>query len=179
MADEVQITQSVIEAVGQKTGDANVEITQSVLEASGLHDNVADELVEVTQVALELAYCAVPRTPTSLLATASTGSSVDLSWAIASSDAEIRIERSTDGVVYAEIATVVAGSTAYADTTILYDVLYYYSIRHYLNAECGYSTYSNIASALATSIPLCEVIYTLEIDYGAGWIDKSDDLSFA
>ena len=26
---------------------------------------------------------------------------------------------------------------------------------------------------------LCDVIYTLEIDYGAGWVDKSDDLSFA
>lgn len=128
MADEVQITQSVLEAVGQKTGDANVEVTQVVFEAAGR--KTSGDYVEVTQLVLEAAYCAAPHAPTLLAAATNSGNTVILTWTNNSEDSEIRIERSLDEITWTQITTVVAGTTTYTDHPPDYNTVYYYRVRH-------------------------------------------------
>lgn len=55
------------------------------------------------------------------------------------------IERSTDGVSFAQLATPAANATAFSDTGLSRNKTYYYRVRAY-DAD-GNSGYSNTASA--------------------------------
>lgn len=75
------------------------------------------------------------RYPSGLSLTVISDTRIDLSWTN-NGDTDydgVSIERSTDGVTYAEIDTDVAGSTTYNDTTCTAGTLYYYRIRYYKN----------------------------------------------
>src|SRR5207244_13195144 len=84
--------------------------------------------------------------PSTLAATAISRSEIDLSWTDNSANEDgFRIERSTDGTNFAEIATVGPNVTTYADTGLTRNKQYYYRVRAYNSA--GTSAYSNVASA--------------------------------
>ena len=88
---------------------------------------------------------APPNAPSNLTATAVSASQINLAWMDNSiTETETKIERKI-GVngVYAEIATIGANVTSYADNGLSTDALYYYRVRA-INAA-GYSNYSNIA----------------------------------
>jgi regulation of enolase protein 1 (concanavalin A-like superfamily) len=86
-----------------------------------------------------------PDAPTGLTATAA-GTKIDLAWIDASSnEAGFTIERSSDGVSFAQIASVGANVTAYGDATAASGVAWTYRVRAFNNA--GVSAYSNTASA--------------------------------
>src|SRR5262249_34902726 len=83
-----------------------------------------------------------PTAPSGLSATAVSSSQINLIWADNSSDESgFQIERSTDGVNYAQVATAGANITSYSNTGLSASTLYYYRVRAYNSG--GSSTYSN------------------------------------
>lgn len=87
-----------------------------------------------------------PAAASSLVATALSGTRIDLTWSDDSTGEDgFSIERKTGiGGTYAEITTVAANAEAYSDTTVAENTTYYYRIRAFVGAV--YSGYSNVAS---------------------------------
>ncbi|MEQ1758998.1 MAG: fibronectin type III domain-containing protein, partial [Vicinamibacterales bacterium] len=82
--------------------------------------------------------------PSGLTASAPTLSAVELTWTDATTgELSIRIEKSTAGGPYVEIATLAANSTTYTDTAVVAETAYSYRARA-ANAG-GFSVYSNLA----------------------------------
>lgn len=93
-----------------------------------------------------------PDPPSNLVATAVTCHQIDLTWQDNSNnEASFRIERSSDGVNYAEIDSVAADITYYSDTTVAENSTYYYRVR--ARNSAGDSPYSNVDSA---TTPICQ-----------------------
>jgi predicted phage tail protein len=87
-----------------------------------------------------------PTAPTNLTATAVSRSQINLTWTDNSSnETGFKIERSTNGTSFTQIATVGAGVTSYASTGLQKNRTYYYRVRATNGA--GDSAYSNVASA--------------------------------
>ncbi|MEH6343634.1 MAG: S8 family serine peptidase [Bermanella sp.] len=75
----------------------------------------------------------------------STANQIEVSWTDNSeSETGFQIERSLDGVTYAQIATVAMDETSYVDKTVSASAFYYYRVRAY--TESTNSEYSTIAS---------------------------------
>jgi hypothetical protein len=87
-----------------------------------------------------------PAAPTALGAVAGSSSQINLNWSDnASDESGFRIERSADGVAFAEVATVGANVTSYSSTGLSASTWYWYRVRAYNGA--GNSAYTNVASA--------------------------------
>jgi regulation of enolase protein 1 (concanavalin A-like superfamily) len=87
-----------------------------------------------------------PIAPTNLSASATSGSTISLSWTDNSNnETQFAIERSTDGVSFAPIAYVGANTTTYGDFALTASTLYYYRVR--ANNGSTSSAYTNTASA--------------------------------
>jgi hypothetical protein len=102
-----------------------------------------------------------PAAPTNLAATAVSPTQIDLSWTDGSNnETGFRIERKTGAAgTWAEIATVGAGATAYADTSVAASTTYVYRVRA-TNAT-GDSGYSDEATATTPALP--PVLPTLSV----------------
>lgn len=91
------------------------------------------------------------RAPSNLQATAASSSQINLTWQDnCGRDEGFRIERSTDGINFSEIAQVEASIVSYSDTNLSSATTYYYRIRAFKVQQSGkitYSFYSNKASA--------------------------------
>jgi hypothetical protein len=101
------------------------------------------------------------------------------------------IERSVDGVTYAEIDTVASGVLTYTDSTAVFQTLYYYRVRSYKGTN--YSPYSNTESLEVTSdrfiitvdttkegsaadtfvLPTAEAGYNAYVDWGDGGAEQN------
>lgn len=87
----------------------------------------------------------IPNAPTGLVVTAISKSQINLTWKDNSSnETGFKIERSTNGSTFTQIATVGTNATSYSNTGLTANTLYYYRVRAY-NAA-GNSAYSNTAS---------------------------------
>ena len=96
---------------------------------------------------------APPAAPGSLSAAATSASQINLAWGDASNnEAGFRIERSLDGVTFAQIAATGANVTSYSSTALTANTMYYYRVCAY-NAD-GASSYSGPASAKTMPAPL-------------------------
>lgn len=74
------------------------------------------------------------RYPSDLTATVISDTQIDLAWTNngTADYTGISIERSDDGITYAEIDTVALGVAVYSDTTgLAIDQIYYYRVRYY------------------------------------------------
>jgi hypothetical protein len=86
-----------------------------------------------------------PPAPSSLSATATSSSSVTLRWSDNSADETgFKVASSTDGVNFAEVATLGAGTTSFSNNGLAALTTYHYRVRAYNSA--GNSAYSNTAS---------------------------------
>ena len=92
-----------------------------------------------------------PAAPTDLTATVASCSQINLGWTDNSGDeTSFKIERSTDGSNFSEIASVGANVTTYNNTGLTAGTTYYYRVRAYNGG--GYSGYTNTANA---ATPVC------------------------
>jgi fibronectin type 3 domain-containing protein len=90
----------------------------------------------------------VPAAPSNLTATRGTKRKINLSWTDNSNnETGFKIERSTDGVNFSQIATTAANVTTYASTGLNSGTTYWYRVR--ATNAAGDSAYSNTASAVA------------------------------
>ena len=94
----------------------------------------------------------IPAAPPTLTATAVSADAVRLAWSDSSTDESgFRIERSSDGVEFAEIATLAAGSTAYTDTGLNPRTGYWYRVDAFNGL--GHSEFSPVASVTTPDTP--------------------------
>jgi hypothetical protein len=84
--------------------------------------------------------------PANLVAAAVSSSRINLTWTDNSTyETGFKIERSTDGVHFSQIGTLVANGTTYSNTNLSAAATYYYRVRAYDGPN--HSPYSNVASA--------------------------------
>src|SRR5438132_3191964 len=89
-----------------------------------------------------------PLPPGNLTATATATYEIDLVWTDNSSDETgFAIQRSNDGTNFAQVGTVGADVTAYADAGLAAGTTYYYRVDAY--NDSGSSAYSNVAQNVA------------------------------
>ncbi|MDI6788226.1 MAG: fibronectin type III domain-containing protein, partial [Planctomycetota bacterium] len=86
-----------------------------------------------------------PNAPSGLNATVNTISSTNLIWVDNSGDeTSFKIECSTDGLTYSQVATVTANTTSYINTGLSLGITYYYRVKS--SNTNGDSAYSNVAT---------------------------------
>jgi hypothetical protein len=89
-----------------------------------------------------------PNAPSDLKATATSKGRIVVRWTDnATNEGGFKLERSTDGLNFTQIALLPANATAYSNGGLTSGVTYYYRIRAFDGQN--HSTYSNIASAAA------------------------------
>jgi subtilisin family serine protease len=95
---------------------------------------------------------AIPAAPSNLTATAVSPSKINLAWSDNSNnEGGFKLERSTDGVSFLQIATFVANTTSWSNTSLIAGTTYTYRIRAYEGTNN--SAFSNTASATTTGAP--------------------------
>ena len=119
-----------------------------------------------------------PAAPSDLVAESASASSIALSWTDNADDEQYyRVERSSDGVTFAQVAVVLANSTTWTNNNLAADTTYHYRVRASTGAV--YSDYSNVATATTDSPPaapsdlVAETASPSSIDLT--WTDNSDD----
>ena len=132
-------------------GSMVLDVNNDRLDAKFLRENgtIADYFTMIKGAAPALP----PGAPTGLAATAASSSSINLSWADGSSnETGFKVERSTDGTNFTEIAIVPQNITAYSASGLTASTQYHFRVRAF-NAA-GDSGYTNTASATTlTSSP--------------------------
>ncbi len=94
----------------------------------------------------------LPGTPTSLVATASGGTRVDLDWTDNTTvDVVFKVERRLAGGTYAIIGTTALNVSTYTDTTVSPGQDYFYRVRALATPGGQYTAYSNEAEVMTTA----------------------------
>jgi autotransporter-associated beta strand protein len=105
--------------------------------------------------------------PTSLTATTASASQINLSWTDNSNnESSFKIERSTDGTNFTQIAQVLANTTYYRNTGLLPGRNYYYRVR--ASNPVDDSAFSNVASA--GTLAQCSASV---VGWGADWYGQA------
>jgi predicted esterase/fibronectin type 3 domain-containing protein len=113
----------------------------------GIRRTDVNQYSYINAMVIEAYYIDVttPLTPTELAATRISTTAAELLWRDnATNETSYKIERSTDGITYTELASLEANTTSYQDATITADGTFYYRILA-SNAN-GNSAWSNVAS---------------------------------
>jgi len=94
----------------------------------------------------------LPAAPSGLVATANTSAGINLTWTNNSTSAtSILVERSTDNVTFALVASLAGTANTWSNTGLAYSTLSYYRVR--AQNMAGMSGYSNTASATTSAAP--------------------------
>jgi len=100
-----------------------------------------------SNIASATTWVALPSSPGTLTATASSPTSISLSWTDNSgNETGFEIEHSPDGTTFTSLKTVGANISTYTDTGLTASTQYYYRVR--ATGTTGNSDYSNIAGAV-------------------------------
>lgn len=139
------------------------------------YSNVADATTQAPPVT-------IPRSPTSLTASATSSSQINLSWADnASDETGFELERSTDGTNFTKITDLAANATTYSNTGLNASTRYYYRIR--AKNTAGNSAYSNVADATTQAPPIVipqppsslTATATSSTQINLSWTDNAND----
>ena len=132
--------------------NATTNMTYTYRVAAG---NVAGNSGWSNYAAIAVPLTTVPLAPSTLTATLGTGPQINLSWRDNSTnETSFLIQRSTDGVNFAQIATVGAGVVSFTDTAVApmsMDMMYTYRVA--ASNSAGTSTFSNTAAATVPALP--------------------------
>jgi fibronectin type 3 domain-containing protein len=117
--------------------------------------------------------------PSNLTATTTSSSRITLAWTDnICSELGFKIERSSDGVNFTQIATAAANVTTYLDTGLTVSTTYYYRVRAY--SANGDSNYSNVATGVTGPPPppapsglTATAVSSAQINLS--WVDNSAD----
>ena len=106
-----------------------------------------------------------PATPGNLTASAAGSAQIDLTWSDNANDEDgFKIERSTDGVNFSQVATAGANASSYSDSGLSASTTYYYRVRAHNGS--GDSAYSNTANATTDSVGSATTMYVSAIVTG-------------
>lgn len=95
---------------------------------------------------------AAPAAPSNLTATAVSSNRINLTWTDhATNEGGFKLERSTNGVNFSQVASLAANTTSYANTGLASSTAYHYRVRAYEGPN--YSAFSNVASATTQATP--------------------------
>src|SRR6185295_11261331 len=101
---------------------------------------------EYSNVASVTTLAGPPAAPTALIASAASGSQINLAWTDnANNESGFKIEQSTDNASFLQVVTVAANVTSYSVTGLTPATVYYFRVRA-ASALNGDSAYSNTAS---------------------------------
>jgi subtilisin family serine protease len=93
-----------------------------------------------------------PVAPSNLVATAVSSSKVNLTWTDNSNDeGGFKLERSTDGISFSQIASLTPNATSYSNTNLAPSTTFYFRVRAYQGAN--YSSFSNVGVATTQATP--------------------------
>ena len=122
---------------------------------------------------------AVPASPSALKAGAASTNAVTVSWSDNSADESgFKLERSSNGVDFSEIASLGANTTTFADNGLAAKTAYWYRVRAFNGA--GLSGYSNTASVTTPDVAPAAPAAVSATDNGDGsaavnWLDASSN----
>jgi len=122
---------------------------------------------------------AVPASPSALEAGAASANAITVSWSDNSADESgFKLERSSNGVDFSEIASLGANAASFADTGLPPKTSYWYRVRAFNGA--GLSAYSNTASAATPDVAPVAPASVSAADNGDGsaavnWVDASSN----
>lgn len=112
----------------------------------------------------------LPATPTNLAISATTSTTITLTWTdMATDETGFSLERSTDGVTFVEITTLSANVVTYQNTGLTPEVTYYYRLRSVNGAI--YSLYSSTVSG--TTLPIYYLNDTFTTARSAGAVNAT------
>jgi titin len=119
-----------------------------------------------------------PATPSNLVATTVSATSIALSWTDnATGEQYSFVERSTDGINFAQVAQLAANTTSWTSTGLAPSTTYDFRVR--VRAGTVYSSYSNVASATTQGGPLApsnlQATPLSASSVRLNWIDNSSD----
>jgi hypothetical protein len=155
-------------------GSMVLDVDGSRLDAKFLTSGgvVADAFTVIKAVAL-------PAAPSALVATAINASQIHLAWVDNSTNENgFKIERSTNGTIFTEIASLGTNSQTYQSTGLNAGTIYYYRVRAFNSA--GESAYSAIANATTLGQVLSAPTLVTATALSASkikltWLDNSDN----
>lgn len=122
-----------------------------------------------------------PLAPSSLVATPAGSTQIDLTWKdLSSNETGFIVQRSSDGILYTDLATVGAGEVYYASISLFASTKYYYRIQSYNSAGASDYIYANATTAAPPVAPpaapsnlMASAISSSQINLG--WQDLSNN----
>ena len=124
-----------------------------------------------------IACTSPPAAPTNLVATSTEGTSIELVWADNSAIEDgYEVHRALENMVWSVVATLPAGTRSYSDGALSSDTRYWYRVR--ARKDGGHSDFSNMADAIAISVPPPAPSDARAVPNGStsvivSWIDRS------
>src|SRR5215217_1240739 len=131
-------------------GSMVLDINGNTLDAKFLREN--GEVWDYFRIVKGTGAPVAPAAPTNLAATTVSSSQINLSWTDnANNENGFKVEQSTDGTMFAQIATVGSNAISFSVTGLSASTTYFYRVVSF-NAA-GNSSFSNTASATTSAAP--------------------------